>query len=399
MKRTRKVVKSAGRVRFPLALATVSALAFTAACGGASSGSPKPSSNDTVKIAAIGSFTGKYSALGVPEKEALEAFSKTHPAVNGKNIEFVYMNDDSDPTKAVSLARKVASDKSILGVIGPTTGGTLLPAVPILIQGKVPTIGLSPLTEPQLNSPYYFAPNIPGLQTIVAGEIPLFKKLGVPTDKISIIGVQGTQSDHNKPVAKKAGLHMVTVSPTLTDYTTVLTALRSSGYQGVYVIQSGTNSGYTREGQVAIGWKVPLVLSTNSFNKDFLAVAGDRADGVYVQVQAGIVDPGTIKDPAVRKEVVAFQAAVQKQTGNPALKLGMPPVWIWDAALSVYNAVSSTPNVTREGLAKAMATQSFAGAGGEIARSPGVDYQSGFQQKSVLFAKYESGKLELVPLS
>lgn len=81
-----------------------------------------------LRIAAIISVTGAASALGAPERNAIELFDKKWSSRSDLpfRIKVVSYDDGSDPTKAVSLTRKaVEEDRAHVVVCCTTTPGSL----------------------------------------------------------------------------------------------------------------------------------------------------------------------------------------------------------------------------------------------------------------------------------
>src|SRR5882724_2609927 len=76
-----------------------------------------------LRIAAIISVTGAASALGAPERNAVELFDKKWSSRSDLpfRIKVVSYDDGSDPTKAVSLTRKAVEEDRAHVVVCCTT--------------------------------------------------------------------------------------------------------------------------------------------------------------------------------------------------------------------------------------------------------------------------------------
>jgi len=384
-----------------LSIGVLPALA-TAACGSSSS-SDSGQSDSAIKIAVITSLSGDSAAgLGEPTKDAVEAFEKAHPTVDGKKLEFKFMDDQSDPTKASALANTVATDKSYLAVIGPSASAMLFAAAPVLLQGGVPTMGVSPATEDQLNNKYYFAPNSYSLKDYVTGGVPLFKSMSIQPSQYAYVIENGATAAANDPILKAAGIPKFVVDAGLADYSTAMAKLKSDGYKGLWVNNS-ERGGYARKAEVDMGWDAPFVTPPNTFNEAFLRQAGDSANGVIAMTQVSMVDPSNAADADVKAEAEKFQAAVKQESGETAFQLGIASSIAWDQSLSLYDAVDGMlqgkQDISRDSLVKTLQTQTFAGAGGRVTRKPGGnDFQSGFAEGSPVYAKWTDGQLEIVKL-
>jgi len=76
-----------------------------------------------LRVAAIIAVTGPASALGAPERNAVELFDKTWSSRNDLpfKIKIISYDDGSDPTKSVSLTRKAIEEDKVHVVVCCTT--------------------------------------------------------------------------------------------------------------------------------------------------------------------------------------------------------------------------------------------------------------------------------------
>ena len=76
---------------------------------------------DTIKIAAVAPITGDQGEVGQDLingiKMAVEEVNNSG-GVLGKPIELIIMDDKADPKEAASVANKIVSDPTIVGVVG-----------------------------------------------------------------------------------------------------------------------------------------------------------------------------------------------------------------------------------------------------------------------------------------
>ena len=121
-------------------------IVLLAACGGP--GSVKP----TVKIGLSAPFEGLHRDLGYAALHAVQLAVRERNARGGVGqrylVELVALNDDSDATKAVEQARKMAVDPGILGVLGGWSSETAAAAAEYELLGLVcltPGIDISEL--------------------------------------------------------------------------------------------------------------------------------------------------------------------------------------------------------------------------------------------------------------
>jgi len=101
-----------------------------------------------LRIAAIVAVTGSASALGAPERNAIELFQKTWlpKAKLPVKVTVVQYDDASDPGKSVSLVRKAIDEDRVHVVICCTTTPSSLASVDT-IRGLRRLIAATPLVH------------------------------------------------------------------------------------------------------------------------------------------------------------------------------------------------------------------------------------------------------------
>jgi branched-chain amino acid transport system substrate-binding protein len=109
-------------------------------CGG---GEETIQKGDTYKIGAVFSVTGPYSPLGEPEKQTVEmmmAQINEAGGINGHRLEVIVYDDESDTTKAATLATRLIEQDKVLAIVGPTASGTSMAMVPVATDAHIPLI-------------------------------------------------------------------------------------------------------------------------------------------------------------------------------------------------------------------------------------------------------------------
>ncbi|WP_291425795.1 branched-chain amino acid ABC transporter substrate-binding protein [Deinococcus sp.] len=100
----------------------------------------------SVKIATITPLSGQNSNLGIQIKNSVQlAVNEMKPefAKLGMNLSLVGYDDQGDPATGTAQARRVAADKTVLGVIGALQSGVSIPASAALAPSHVVMISPS----------------------------------------------------------------------------------------------------------------------------------------------------------------------------------------------------------------------------------------------------------------
>lgn len=89
--------------------------------------------SETVKIAIAAPMTGDFAEYGTGFKNAVELIAKEYNdngGVLGKTIEIVSFDDKNSGEEAASIAERIASDDSIVGIVGHFASGVSMAASP-----------------------------------------------------------------------------------------------------------------------------------------------------------------------------------------------------------------------------------------------------------------------------
>jgi branched-chain amino acid transport system substrate-binding protein len=121
--------------------ATIAALALvTAACGGGEAGA----SGDTLKIGAVLSLTGSYAPSAKYVKEGYKYWVdevNAHGGIDGRKVELVIRDDQSDPATAATLARSLVEKQDVEFILGPYGSGATDTMAATVESLQVPMLG------------------------------------------------------------------------------------------------------------------------------------------------------------------------------------------------------------------------------------------------------------------
>src|ERR1700686_1594412 len=109
------------------------------------SGFPAPAiaDSDPIKIGYLPALTGPSSSTGIGINRGTElAVEEINAAggVNGRKIELIVRDTQSDPTKAVNAVAELTQRQKAAIIFGPLNSGEALAATPLIAREKVPMI-------------------------------------------------------------------------------------------------------------------------------------------------------------------------------------------------------------------------------------------------------------------
>src|SRR5437899_3265707 len=99
-----------------------------------------------VNIGVVASFTGPAAALGSDIKRAVALMPTT---IGGEKINYILLDDATDPTTAVKNTRKLVSEDKVDAIIGPNTNPNAAAMTPVVQEGKTPLIVITPYAPPE----------------------------------------------------------------------------------------------------------------------------------------------------------------------------------------------------------------------------------------------------------
>ncbi|WP_027175637.1 ABC transporter substrate-binding protein [Desulfovibrio aminophilus] len=332
--------------------------------------------SDSVKIGAVLSVTGPASFLGEPEKNTLLMLQDEINAkggVEGRKLEIVVYDDESDVNKCVMAARKLLDQDKVVAVLGPSISGNTLAIMKLFGPAKTPLVSCS-ASEKIISpvDPWVF--NTPQLDRhAVLRILQDAKKKGYA--KIAILTVSDGYGQSGRAVLQELtpaqGLTLVAdevFGPKDTDMTAQLTKIKAAAPDAI--ICWGTNPGpaVVARNRVQLGIDTPLYMSHGVASKKFIELAGDAAEGIVLPAGRLIVAGQLPDDNPQKALLVGYAEQYAKRFNAPVSTFGGHG---WDALMLTVNAIragkSAKPQDIRDNLEK---TSGFPGTAGIYTYSP-----------------------------
>ena len=95
-----------------------------------------------VHVGVIASLTGPAAALGAETKKAVALLPTT---VGKEKVQYIVLDDGSDPTNAVKNARKLITEHKVDAILGPNLIGTAMAIADVANSEKTPMVSVAPL--------------------------------------------------------------------------------------------------------------------------------------------------------------------------------------------------------------------------------------------------------------
>lgn len=344
---------------------------------------------DTVKIGFTAALSGDAAAFGLNMRKGLDLAVEALNKKGGATYLVNSADDRGEAREGVLIAQRFCSDSAVDVVMGYSFSSIALAAVPVYNGCKLPVLA-SAVTSPALsNSSPYFHRNI--LTDAVQGAI--MGTWAVKTGGFKKIYVLNQQDDYGIEVANafadaagKAGATIVGKEAYLlnsTDYRTLLTKVRSTQPDAIFIGGFYTDAAKIAEQSRALGIKAQLLGTDGSLNTELIKLGRNAVDGMVVY---GMFDP-SVSTPQTEPFISAYKATYHDD----------PSAWAalgYDAGMTLGAAVdlaAKSGPVTRESLNAAL---------GQLKQVPGVTgpttfTPSGDRNGSLYFLTVSGGKFTM----
>jgi branched-chain amino acid transport system substrate-binding protein len=361
------------RIRFEGALRLLSAagIALAGALSGGSALAQEP-----IRIGAFLSVTGPAAFLGDPELKTLEMYVEKINAEGGllgRKLQLVSYDDAGDAEKARTFAKRLIEQDKVDVLVGGSTTGTTMAAVPLVEQAGTPFISLAgavPIVEP--TKKWVF--KTPHTDRMACEKI--FVDLQArKLSKVALISGSGgfdkSMRGECLKVGAKYGVEFVadeTYGATDTDMTAQLAKIKASSAQAVLNAGFGQGPAIVTRNFRQVGLALPLYQSHGVASREFIRLAGPAAEGVRLPAAALLVSDLLPAEDAQKPVVAAYRKAYEDKFKTDVSTFGGHA---YDGLMLAVNAIRKAGSVDKSKLRDAIeGTRGYVGTGGVVNMSP-----------------------------
>ncbi|MBF4510794.1 MAG: ABC transporter substrate-binding protein [Aeromicrobium sp.] len=239
-------------------------------------------------VGAVLSLTGAQSALGVPEKNAIDlevARINAEGGINGHPLEVIIEDDASDVDQAIARTTKLIEQDNVLAIIGSTGTGQSMAMRDEINLAQVPQVALGSgaIISRELDPWVFQTPWTADLIVPLALEYLADQGL---TNVGLITEDTGFGKDGRELIGATAADHGLTVvsdqvfKPADTDMTGQLTVIKGAGADVVLMWSSVAASSIVPKNMAQLNLGIPLVCSHGVAKQEFIDGAGEAGEGV-----------------------------------------------------------------------------------------------------------------------
>ena len=355
-----------------------------------------------IKVGGLFALTGPAAHIGIAQKDACKlVFDDVNASggINGKKIELIGYDTETDPTKALMNSKKLVEKDKVSVIIGPTTTGSGMAIKPYLNKMKVPTFMHAGSDVIIARPPVKYVFKSPYRSSIALGKIFRYmKKNGYKTYAL-LYASDGFGRDGlkvSKRIEKSYGVKMVaseSFGRKDVDMTPQLVKVKGKNPDVIICWTIGPAGGIVAKNKKRLGMKQPLFQCHGQCDPIFLKVAGDAAEGVLMPAtKVYVADQLSNSDPQ-KSKIKEFVKMFTDKFGNSP---GTMVAYGVDAAYIVIDALKRIKASTdKEKLRDAIEnTKGYVGISGIYNISP-KDH-NGLGLDDVVLVKVVNGKWKLV---
>ena len=315
---------------------------------------------EPIKIGSFLSVTGPASFLGDSELKTLEMYVESineAGGVIGRPLKLVHYDDAGDASAARNFASRLIRSDRVDIIVGGSTTGTTMAAVPLVEQARVPFISLAGavvITDPV--KPWVF--KTPQSDRAAAERVLRDIKSRGLTKVALISGTDGfgrSGREQTLAIAGDVGVEIVadvTYSPTDTDMTAQLTRIRNTAdVEAVFNFGFGQSPAIVTRNYSQLGIKLPFYQSHGVASDRFLELLGDAGEGLRLPASPLLV-PDSLPDSDPQKAVVQSYKTLYEKRWN--MQVSTFGGYAHDGLMIAVAAIEKAGSTDREAVRKAL---------------------------------------------
>ena len=371
----------------------------------------EPVQKEPIKIGAFFALSGPAAFIGTPTQLVAEMVVdkiNKEGGINGQPLELVMGDTESDPTKAIMVAKRLVEVEKVVALIGPTRTGTGMAVKKYLEEKQVPTVmtvGGDPVIMEGVHGGKNFGTakwifKSPQRSSIAVKKIYLFLQSKGYRKVALITASDGFGRDGKRWLTKLAsqyGLEIVadeSFEPKDADMTTQLTKIRSTDAQVIVCWTIGPAGSIVAKNIKQLAIKLPLVQCHGLPDPKYVELAGPASEGnimpstkLMAADQLPDADP---QKPTIKEFVRLYNEVYDYDKQFP---INTHSGYAWDAIYILANAmkkVGTDPAKLRDAIEQ---TKGYVGISGIYNISP--EDHNGLDTDSMIIVQIEGGNWKL----
>ncbi len=359
---------------------------------------------EPIKLGAFFALSGPNAPIGTPTKLVAEMVKdkiNKEGGINGRPIELVVGDTESDPTKAATIAKKFIFADKVAAIIGPTSTGEGMQVKKIVEEAGVPTfmtVGGDPPIMKE-TGPFTYVFKSPQRSSTAVQKLYGYLKEKKLT-KVALFTASDPFGKDGavwlKKLAPDFGLTFVaeeSFGPKDTDMTPQLTKIKNANPQAIVVWTIGPAGAIVAKNKAQLGLTTPLFQCHGQPGPEYIQLAGKAAEGDRMPATK-LMAAAQLPDSDPQKKVIQEFIKLYTEAGyDKQFPINTHSGYAWDAIYIVTNAMKKAgtdPKTLRDAIE---ATKGYVGVSGIYNLTP--EDHNGLGVDSMVMVQVKDGKFVL----
>lgn len=294
-----------------------------------------------IKVGVIYSSSGPLAAIGIPQKNTVALLPHE---VAGQKIEYIALDDASDPTACVSAAKKLIDESHVDALIGPSGSPNAMGVIQFVAEAGVPLlapVGTAAVVLPMTEQKKWVFKTTQNDDLIARALIDHMRRNNVKT-----LGFIGTADPFGEnwlkvvtPLAKAAGI-TITSSETFQRRDTSVTAQSLKTLSGrpdaVLIAAPGSAAVLPQTTLFDQGYRGRIYQTHGAALDDFLKLGGKKVEGTTLAASGMLVLSDLSASNPVKSIATRYVADYEKLYNATPATFGAN---VYDAGLLLQAAI------------------------------------------------------------
>lgn len=358
-----------------------------------------------IKIGVIASSTGPTAVVGIPQKNTVALLPSE---IAGEKIEYIVLDDASDPTNAVTGVKKLLTEYQVDALIGPTTTPAALAMLDFVAEAKTPlltTVGSSAVVLPMDDKKKWVFKTTQNDDLIAEAVLAHMAGAGVKT--LGFIGFNDPYGENWFKVlgglAEKAGIQVVAserYGRTDQSVTGQVLKVMSTKPDAVFIAATGGPAVLPQAGLQNKGYKGRIYQTHGVATQDFIRLGGKAVEGTLMAGGPLLVADELAAGNPIKVVAQGYIKAYEGKYGAGSMSTFGANTW--DAGLLLQKAIPEALKKAKPGSLKFRQalrdaleySKELVGAQGVFNMTP--QNHNGMDQRSRLMMTVKGGKWVLL---
>jgi branched-chain amino acid transport system substrate-binding protein len=361
---------------------------------------------DPVKIGAFFALSGPAANIGMPTKlvaqMVVDKINK-EGGINGRPIELIVGDTESDPAKAAVIAKKFIFSDKVAAIIGPTSTGEGMSVKKIVEEAGVPifmTVGGDPVIMGGNFGAYTYVFKSPQRSSTAVKKLYGFLKAKGLT-KVALFTASDSFGKDGLGWLEKLGPEFgisftakESFGPSDTDMTAQLTKIKNSAPQAIVTWTIGPVGSIVAKNKGQLGIGIPLFQCHGLPDPKYIELAGNASEGDRMPATKLMVGDALPNSDPQKKVITEFIHLYRDQyKHDKEFPINTHSGYAWDAITIVANAMKKAGTDPKALRAAIEETKGYVGVSGVYTLT--AEDHNGLDVDSMVMVQVKDGKFVL----